>query len=250
MYGELSRQIDPARPVWGLKARGAGTGDAPHATVAEMAADYLHEVRQIQPHGPYLLAGECVGGICAHEMACQLQEAGEKVALLMLLDTVVPNENHLNSYLDAEAQKRAAEAKQFSFRRRIGHHFAQMSRLPIGGKFSYIFEKVFRRNTPPPRTLQSPAEQHPRGQKDYPVTLLRHRLRPYGGTVTLVIDEESARHYATLGWENIRVGRLETRILPGTHLTYIRENAAAAATALRALLEPITPNLHDATATA
>ena len=250
VYGELSRQIDPARPVWGLKARGAGTGDAPHSTVAEMAADYLREVRQIQPHGPYLLAGECVGGICAHEMACQLQEAGEKVALLMLLDTVVPNENHLNSYLDAEAQKRAAEARQFSFRRRIGHHFAQMSRLPLGGKFAYILDKVFRIKTPPPPTLQSPAEQHPRGQKDYPVTLLRHRLRPYGGTVTLVIDEESARHYATLGWENIRVGRLETRILPGTHLTYIRENAAAAATALRALLEPITPNLHDATATA
>ena len=249
VYGELSREIDPTRPIWGLKARGAGTGEAPHATVTEMAADYLREVRQIQPHGPYLLAGECVGGICAYEMACQIQEAGEDVALLVLLDAVVPNEKHLNNYLDAEAQKQALEAQQFSVRRRISHHLAQLSGLPLGGKLGYIFSKTFRLKAPLSPALQSPSEQHPRGQKDYPITLLRHRLRPYRGTVTLVMDEESARHHGTLGWENIPVGRLETRTLPGTHLTYIRENSATAATMLRALLQQITPTLHDVTDT-
>ena len=249
VYGELSREIDPTRPIWGLKARGAGTGEVPHATVTEMAADYLREVRQIQPHGPYLLAGECVGGICAYEMACQIQEAGEDVALLVLLDAVVPNENHLNNYLDAEARKQAVEAQQFSVRRRISHHLARLSGLPLGGKLGYIFSKAFRRKAPLPPPLQSPAEQHPRGQKDYPITLLRHRLRPYRGTVTLVMDEESARHHGTFGWENISVGRLETRTLPGTHLTYIRENSATAATTIRALLQQITPTLHDVTDT-
>ena len=38
VYGELSRQIDPAQPIWGLKARGAGTAEAPHSSVTEMAA--------------------------------------------------------------------------------------------------------------------------------------------------------------------------------------------------------------------
>ena len=246
VYGELSRQIDPARPIWGLKARGAGTGEAPHPNVKEMAADYLREVRSIQPHGPYFLAGECVGGICAYEMACQLEEAGEKVALLVLLDTVVPSQNHLKDYLEAEQEKRATEAQQFSVGSRLRHHVARMSDLPLGGKIGYIFSKALRRKSAVPPTLQTPQEQHPRGQKDYPATLLRHRLRAYRGTVTLVLDEDSARIGGTFGWEGVSLGRLETHTLPGTHFTYIRENAATAATALRAMLAQATSHSHDA----
>ena len=248
VYGELSRQIDPAQPIWGLKARGAGTGEAPHASVAEMAADYLCEVRRVQPRGPYLLAGECVGGICAHEMACQLEEAGENVALLVLLDTVVPTEDHLENYLDAESRKLAAEEEQFSVRGRIRHHLAQMSNLPIAGKIGYIFNKAMRRNASLPPTVQSPSEQHPRGQKDFPVTLLRHRLRRYRGTVTLIMDEESSRLHGTFGWEKMSGARLETHTLPGTHLTYIRENAATAAATLRELLRKATSDHDPATA--
>ncbi|MEO6742763.1 MAG: AMP-binding protein, partial [Chthoniobacteraceae bacterium] len=249
VYGELSRQIDPARPVWGLKARGAGTGDAPHSTVTEMAADYLREIRQLQPNGPYLLAGECVGGICAYEMACQLEKAGEIVALVMLLDTVVPAHSQLNTYLDAEARKRDSEARQFSLFRRVRHHLAEMSGLSLREKFDYISNKALgRKKTNPATEPQAPGE-HPRGQKDYPVTLLRHRLQPYGGTVTLLVDEESEALHGNLGWDKVSLGRLETHILPGTHLTYIRENSAAAAATLRELLLQTTPHLHNAPAT-
>src|SRR6185436_6797821 len=191
VYGELSRQIDPARPVWGLKARGAGTAEPPHASVTEMAADYLREVRGIQPHGPYLLAGECVGGICAHEMACQLEQTGEEVALLVLLDTVVPSQYQLNSFTAAEARrleeemrKREAGARELTMRRRIRHHLDRMSGLSLGEKLGYISKKAFRRWKPDPACNGTVPNPHPRGQKDYPVTLLRHRLQPYYGAVT------------------------------------------------------------------
>ena len=92
--------------------------------------------------------------------------------------------------------------------------------------------------------------QHPRGQKDYPITLLRHRLKPYDGTVTLLLDEESSRLYGKFGWEKIPVARLETHILPGTHLTYIRENAGTTAAKLRELLSQTPSKLHHAPATA
>ncbi len=240
VYAELSRQIDPARPIWGLKARGAGTGEPPHPSVTEMAADYLREIRRVQPRGPYFLAGECVGGICAHEIACQLEEAGENVALLVLLDTVVPNDTHLKNYLDAEAEKRAAEAQQFTLRRRIRHHLAQMAGLSLGRKIGYIFQKAMRRKprsaTTTPPIGQPVVEQHPRGQKDYPVTLLRHRLRNFRGTVTLLQDEESSRSHGSFGWESFSGARLERHVLPGTHLSYIRENAATAAAKFRELL--------------
>ena len=81
VYGQFGRSLGEDQPIYGLKARGAGTAELPHSHVAEMAADYLREIRAVQPHGPYFLAGECVGGICAHEIACQLREAGEAVVL-------------------------------------------------------------------------------------------------------------------------------------------------------------------------
>ncbi len=257
VYGELSRQIDPARPVWGLKARGAGTPDLPHASVAEMAADYLREVRRIQPHGPYFLAGECVGGICAHEMACQLEQAGDSVALLMLLDTVVPAQRELNNHLAAEAQrledeerKRQAEARQRTMRRRLRHHLDQMSGLSLAEKLGYFSRWIVRRcKVSSARDAMAPG-WHPRGQKDYPVTLLRHRLQPYHGTVTLLLDEESSRLYGNFGWDKVAVGGLETHILPGTHFTYIRDDAATTAAKLRELLTLATSELHHASATA
>ena len=236
VYGELSRQIDPKRPIWGLKARGAGTGAAPHATVTEMAADYLREVRRIQPRGPYLIVGECVGGVCAYEMACQLENAGEHVALLVLLDTLVPSDSHLNRYLEAEARKREAESRTLSVFERVRHHLGKMSGLPFGKKVRYLFDKAERTGGHASGHEAPMVEQHPRGQKDYPVTLLRHRPKPYGGTVTLLVDEESVPVYGALGWEHVSVGRLETHVMPGTHITYIREQAGNVAAKLRELL--------------
>jgi amino acid adenylation domain-containing protein len=236
VYGDLSRQIDPTRPIWGFKARGAGTADPPHATVTEMAAEYIRELRQIQPQGPYWLLGECVGGICAYEMACQLERSGEKVALLVLLDTTVPAENQLMEYMDAESRKHDGEASQFSVRKRIRHHLEQMAGLSLKGKFSYLLSKASGRGKG--ASAETPAVgNYPRGQKDYPTTLLKHRLLPYGGRVTLILDDESERLYGKLGWESAPVAGIETHTLPGDHITYIRDNARAAAVKLRELLD-------------
>ncbi len=240
VYGELSRLMDPAQPVWGLKARGAGTGGAPHASVTGMAADYIREMRQVQPHGPYLLAGECVGGICAHEMACQLEEAGENVALLVLLDTVVPAQDHLINYLAAESRKRDSEARQFTFGSRLRTHLARMSGLSFGQKCAYIFNSGRRsqaaRQTQPAQDSAPVVHEHPRGQKDYPVTLLRHRLGKFSGRIALVLDDESAREPGMAGWADGTHGSVDLHILPGTHLTYIRENNALAAAKFRELI--------------
>jgi thioesterase domain-containing protein len=41
----------------------------------------------VQPEGPYMLAGYCMGGTVAFEMACQLRRSGHDVGLLALFDT-------------------------------------------------------------------------------------------------------------------------------------------------------------------
>jgi thioesterase domain-containing protein len=62
-----------------------------HASLEEMAAFYVEEIRRSQPNGPYLLGGLCAGGTIAFEMASQLVSAGESVELLALLDSVRPH---------------------------------------------------------------------------------------------------------------------------------------------------------------
>jgi iron transport multicopper oxidase len=47
----------------------------------------LEVVRQIQPHGPYILGGWSAGGMYAFEAARQILEAGEQVASLILIDS-------------------------------------------------------------------------------------------------------------------------------------------------------------------
>jgi hypothetical protein len=58
-------------------------------SVEAIASEFRSRVKAIQPKGPYLLAGSCEGGVVALEMALQLQQAGEGVALLGQLDTPV-----------------------------------------------------------------------------------------------------------------------------------------------------------------
>jgi acyl transferase domain-containing protein/thioesterase domain-containing protein len=86
----LAQRLSPDRPVWGLQARGLFGDAAPHATLAEAATSCIEEIRQIQPQGPYLVAGFSGGGLTALEIARQLQADGESVARLVMLDTPVP----------------------------------------------------------------------------------------------------------------------------------------------------------------
>jgi enterobactin synthetase component F len=72
----------PDRPVYGLQLLGARM-----ETVSDMAAASVRRIREIQPVGPYHLLGASFGGLVAHEMGVQLQDLGQPVALLALLDS-------------------------------------------------------------------------------------------------------------------------------------------------------------------
>ncbi|MBI2422439.1 MAG: amino acid adenylation domain-containing protein [Candidatus Hydrogenedentes bacterium] len=84
-YSALASHLDPGQPVYGLQY--SHLPNAPqYTTVESIAARYLHAVRQVQPHGPYRIAGWSFGGIVAYEMAQQLHREGEPIALLALID--------------------------------------------------------------------------------------------------------------------------------------------------------------------
>ncbi|WP_158628843.1 non-ribosomal peptide synthetase [Dyella choica] len=85
-YTGLLRHLDDKLPVYGLQSGGLSDIASLPATIAQMAGDYLAQVRRIQPEGPYRLLGWSLGGLIAHEMTAQLQSQGRQVEFLALLD--------------------------------------------------------------------------------------------------------------------------------------------------------------------
>ncbi|MEF3048794.1 type I polyketide synthase [Pseudotabrizicola sp. L79] len=86
----LAQLLGGDRPFFGLQARGLYGDAEPHSDFVSAATDYIAEMRQVQPHGPYLLGGFSGGGLIAWEIARQLESAGEEVPLVVLLDTPIP----------------------------------------------------------------------------------------------------------------------------------------------------------------
>src|SRR5258708_35739340 len=54
-----------------------------------MAADYLAEIRHVQPEGPYRLVGRSLGGLIGHAIVERMQAQGLEVEMLAMIDSYV-----------------------------------------------------------------------------------------------------------------------------------------------------------------
>jgi thioesterase domain-containing protein len=86
-YRDLLRALDPDQPVWGINPVGFDRRELPLADIDAMAARFVAELRTVQPHGPYRLFGQCFAGVVAYEMARHLNEAGEEIEFLAILES-------------------------------------------------------------------------------------------------------------------------------------------------------------------
>jgi amino acid adenylation domain-containing protein len=89
-YYPLATHLGKDQPVFALQARGLDGNIEKNQTLEQMASAYLQEIRSLQPEGPYLLGGFCFGGLVALEAAQQLQSAGQKVGLVVMIQTTHP----------------------------------------------------------------------------------------------------------------------------------------------------------------
>lgn len=72
----------------------------PELTLAAIADQFIQDLRQIQPQGPYYLAGYCDDSKLAAEMAQQLTAAGETVGRLIFIDPMWDDPEGLAYHLD------------------------------------------------------------------------------------------------------------------------------------------------------
>jgi amino acid adenylation domain-containing protein len=95
LYHHLAMALGEDRPSYGIFVADEerlfeAPVDAPVISVDGLAAEYLHAIRSRQPHGPYFLAGASFGGVLAYDVARRLRAEGEEVAVLALMDPVLP----------------------------------------------------------------------------------------------------------------------------------------------------------------
>src|SRR5579863_7045378 len=136
-FFQVVKHIRTSHPIQGMQSKGIDGTEEPFDRIEDMAEFHLDAIRKVQPHGPYLLAGYSLGGLVTFEMAQRLVAAGEKVALLAMLD----------SYPDIRYLSLAQRARLVT--RLTTRRAATAMKLPAGEAFSLIIRPSRRRSTAP-----------------------------------------------------------------------------------------------------
>ena len=89
-YVDLARHLGTDQPFFALQAPGMEPGQDPLPSIEEIAALFASDIASVQPQGPYLLGGFCLGGSIAFELAQQLTAQGHEVSVLALLGAPCP----------------------------------------------------------------------------------------------------------------------------------------------------------------
>jgi acetoacetyl-CoA synthetase len=89
-FAELATLLETPMSVYAIEARGVDGISKPDQEIETLVRHYIDRIRTVQPHGPYFLLGHSFGGMVAFEIAQRMLGMRERVACLILLDTLVP----------------------------------------------------------------------------------------------------------------------------------------------------------------
>ncbi|MEW5931155.1 MAG: AMP-binding protein, partial [Gemmatimonadota bacterium] len=228
-YAELARRLGPGQPFYGLQSRGLDGDEPPHERIEAMAADYLAEIRAVQPAGPYRLGGWSMGAVVAFEMARQLQAAGDAVELLALVDPSTPEEGAGRPLSGTDDPALLA-----SFALHLGIPPERVSVTPGAilaldptERLRHAWEAARAEGAVPP-DLDFTRFERLWGVFRHNVDALR-RYRPgrlAAGTGVLLVRAEQAGDPAGAGaarWRALTGGRAAVEASPGDHFGMVRE---------------------------
>ncbi|MEP9417353.1 polyketide synthase Pks13 [Gordonia sp. VNQ95] len=105
-YEALLKRLPDDRPVIGF--------DRVEGSIEERVRQYMPRLREVQPHGPYVLIGWSLGGALAYGCAQVLAEEGEDVAFVGLIDVVRPR--HDVAETSDTKRQRLERWKEFAIR--------------------------------------------------------------------------------------------------------------------------------------
>ncbi|RPH65095.1 MAG: hypothetical protein EHM83_07260, partial [Burkholderiales bacterium] len=217
ILNELAKALGPAQSLHVLDT-GAFGADDPGLTIESVAARMIEDMRRVQPSGPYRVAGYSMGGKIVHEIAQQLNQSGEQVALLALLDCNV----------SGKRRRRSAPV-------RVLLHLREASRMTPAQMVSYLAGRarwMVRHLLPRERALfegdvveeTALTRAMERSARRMLAAWNAYRPRPYPGRV-LLVRAEGGEHLVgaiqdsdpTFGWAALSGGGVELRSMRCAH---------------------------------
>jgi amino acid adenylation domain-containing protein len=219
----LARALGPDQPFYGLQYRGIDGFLEPHKTIRAMATEFLDDMRRIQPEGPYFLGGFSMGGVVAYEIALILQERGEQVGLVVLLDTQSPTLPMwtLRERLLAHASRLQQEGPRYLIARTSDRWRRKLENLRLQLSVALSFRDRY-------------ATRHERVRRAGMEALDKYMPGIFAGDVMLLraqsllgpSDGIGYRMHESNGWREFVTGRLEIEEIGMRHLEIAGERAA------------------------
>jgi thioesterase domain-containing protein len=226
-YFDLAQHLGPDQPFFGLQAQGLNGGPR-HTRIEEMAGDYIRELRSVQPEGPYLLGGWSLGGMIAFEMARQLEVADQRVAMLVLLDSVT-----------AEATRAAGELTETDLLINVAQHIGltfpflsdsleHLQEATADEQLCVIMEQAKAAYLLPPDLGLRDVQHLWNVFKTNIYAAREYRPQAFAGRLTLLRAEDGSftaheKNDPTGGWGSLASGGVEVQAVPGDHFTLLRE---------------------------
>jgi acyl transferase domain-containing protein/thioesterase domain-containing protein/acyl carrier protein len=237
-YADLVQQLGDDQPVYAFRPRGVDQDLPPHLTMDEMIADYFFAVRELQPTGPYYVAGWSAGGIFAFALAEAIERAGEELAMVAMFDAPLPS---VFAGVNVEDDARFL-CELVSFASRFSGsdfeiNYDELSRLAPKEQFSSALAQarkagIVPAETPEPfiRRLVRVGEANVRVLQEYEPNRLVTPIQLFvPATKTALADLSGCTppKEADLGWSS-RVGQaVEYQEVSGDHFTMMVGDGAA-----------------------
>ena len=230
--------LGESQPVYGFP-QPAIDRSHPFVLIEDYAAQCVERMRQMQPRGPYQVAGLCHGGFVAFEIARQLEAAGERVSLLALFD----------SYYDGGRPGRLSSAQRARHARWRAANVA--SNLGAGtGRLAFVKERLmqFAENwaekaaRPVYRSCLATGLRPPaalaRLRFANPEARRRYRPGPISGSMLLFRVEDLRPECDCLGWRDLARGGIEVFDCPFHNM------GASAESSLQVIARELGPRLE------
>jgi amino acid adenylation domain-containing protein len=221
-YRSLAQRLGDDQPFYGLQARGMDGKLPPLATIEEMAAVYVSEIRKVQARGPYFLGGASFGGVVAYEMAQQLKAAGEAAAFVALFDTNAVTTVDERPTKQSFAKRMKVHLNILAFGpdrvKYLKLKARRVWRKTVYRTWQTVFAAFQKFNRPLPQSLQDVAQNNYRALRIY-------KAKPYDGRVGLFcarLEPDEFTEAKQRAW-GMLVPSLENYLVAGDHLTMVDE---------------------------
>jgi thioesterase domain-containing protein len=224
-YQPLSARLGEDQPVYTIPALGLAPGEEPHTSLDAMADDYADYVRSVQPHGPYVLGGFCIGGNIALEVARRLRAAGEEVPVVFPIWSSA-DEPVVRSSLEDDSMLliHALAGGQ------LGIDVAELHGLDPDEQLLAVINAAAAQDRLRPDTASiEQARRFVRVFRANAHSVGHYTHAPYDGDVVLLLpaDDPAVRPGDDLGWRNVVTGRFQIGEIPGTRFTCVYEPLVA-----------------------